>query len=71
MIRPDEVRLDESLEYEEEPIAVIDRKEKVLRNKTIKMVKIRWSRHGVEDDTWETEEAMIARYPGFDLGRAP
>ena len=67
VIKPDEVRLDASLEYEEKPMAVIDVKEKVLRNKTIRMVKILWSRHGREDATWETEEAMKAKYPEFDL----
>ena len=67
VIRPDEVTLDTSLEYEEEPVAVIDEQEKVLRNKTIRMVKVLWSRHGSEDATWETEAAMTARYPDFDL----
>ena len=47
IIQPDEVELDESLEYEEHPVRVLDVQEKQLRNKTIKMVKILWSRHGV------------------------
>ena len=67
IIQPDEVELDESLEYEEHPVRMLDVQEKQLRNKTIRMVKVRWSRHGVEDATWETEEAMRAKYPDFDL----
>ena len=67
IIQPDEVELDKSLEYEEHPIRVLDVQEKQLRNKTIRIVKILWSRHGIEDATWETEDAMKANYPDFGL----
>ncbi|XP_057990407.1 uncharacterized protein LOC131172888 [Hevea brasiliensis] len=39
------IELREDLTYEEEPVEVIDREEKVLRNKAIPFVKIRWSNH--------------------------
>ena len=67
VIQPDEVELDESLEYEEHPVRVLDVQEKQLRNKTIRMVKVLWSRHGVGDATWETEDAMREKYLEFDL----
>ncbi|XP_073120954.1 uncharacterized protein [Henckelia pumila] len=38
--RPDEVELDETLSYFEQPIQILDHKEKQLRNKTIQLVKI-------------------------------
>ena len=67
IIEPDEVEIDTSLEYEEYPVAILDTKEKKLRNKVIPMVKVLWSRHGNEDATWETEEKMRECYPGLNL----
>ena len=67
VVQPDEIELDASLEYEEYPIAILDTKEKKLRNKIIPMVKVLWSRHGSEDATWETEDKMRENYPGLDL----
>ncbi|XP_073118696.1 uncharacterized protein [Henckelia pumila] len=53
-----EAELDETLSYFENPIQILDRKEKQLRNKTIPFVKILLSRHGFEEATWETEDDM-------------
>ncbi|KAK8671534.1 hypothetical protein V6N13_038128 [Hibiscus sabdariffa] len=56
-----EVRLD--LSYEEEPIQILAHDEKVLRNKTISLVKVLWSNHGSSEATWESEETMRDQYP--------
>ncbi|XP_012480787.2 uncharacterized protein LOC105795652 [Gossypium raimondii] len=48
-----EVRLD--LTFEEEPIQILDRAFKVLRKKTIPLVKFLWRNHGTEEATWEPE----------------
>ena len=56
MIQPD-------LTYEERPIRIEDRKDKVLRNKVIPLVKVIWQHHGSEDATWELETEMRAKYP--------
>ncbi|XP_074287851.1 uncharacterized protein LOC141613007 [Silene latifolia] len=58
---PIEVR--ENLTYEEQPVQILDRKEKVLRNKVIPMVKILWSHHDNTEATWETELEMRSKYP--------
>ncbi|XP_075515904.1 uncharacterized protein LOC142550712 [Primulina tabacum] len=63
VILPDEVELDPSLSYTKYPVCILDRKDKVLRNKVIPLVRVQWSRHGVEESTWETEEKMRASYP--------
>ncbi|XP_075499153.1 uncharacterized protein LOC142537525 [Primulina tabacum] len=62
VIQLDEVELDPSLSYTEYPVCILDRKDKVLRNKVIPLVRVQWSRHGVEESTWETEEKMRASY---------
>ncbi|VFQ66799.1 unnamed protein product [Cuscuta campestris] len=57
------VTLDESLTYEEEPVQVLAREVKELRNKTVPLVKVLWRNHAVEEATWETEESMRTQYP--------
>ena len=57
------VELEENLSYVEQPVQILDRKEQVLRTKTIPMVKVLWRSQAVEEATWETEESMRERYP--------
>jgi hypothetical protein len=49
----------------EHPLIVLDRKERKTRRQTIKMHKIQWSHHTEEEVTWETEEYLSTKYPGF------
>ena len=57
------VEIQENLTYEEEPVQILDRREQVLRNKTIPLVKVLWRSHTVEEATWEHEEHMKKHYP--------
>jgi hypothetical protein len=41
-----------------EPVCILDRKFKVLRNKSISLVKVQWTSYGPEDATWENEEVV-------------
>ncbi|XP_073034915.1 uncharacterized protein [Primulina eburnea] len=63
ILRTDEVELDSSLSYIEHPVQILDRKEKQLRNKTIPLVMVQWSRHGREEATWELEAKMRQEWP--------
>ncbi|XP_068314918.1 uncharacterized protein [Pyrus communis] len=47
--QPLEINLD--LTYNEEPIMILNWKDKVLRNKTVRMVKVLWMNHSVEEAT--------------------
>ena len=51
------------LSYLTYPIAMIDRQTKVLRNKEVALVKIQWHGQGLEEYTWEAEQAMKEEYP--------
>ena len=42
---------------------MLDQKDKVLRNKTIPLVKVLWTNSKVEEATWELESAMRDQYP--------
>ena len=57
------VEIQENLTYEEEPVQILDRREQVLRNKTIPLVKVLWRSHTVEEATWEPEAQMRHQYP--------
>jgi hypothetical protein len=50
-------------DFRVEPIHIPDRQVKVLRNKSIGLVKVQWTCYGPEDATWEHEENMWAKYP--------
>jgi hypothetical protein len=47
----------------EEPVQIVDKKEQVLRTKTIPIIKVLWRNHGVEEALWEAEHNMQSHYP--------
>jgi hypothetical protein len=56
------LRIHEGLTYVEEPMKIMDKKEQVLRTKTIPIVKVLWRNHGVEEASWEAEQDIQSRY---------
>ncbi|XP_070667519.1 uncharacterized protein [Malus domestica] len=70
VIPPQPLEINPDLTYDEVPVTILDWKDKVLRNKTVRMVKVLWRNHSVEEATWEREERMRDMYPrlfyGFD-----
>ena len=58
-----DIRVDESLNFVEEPIEILDREIKRLKRSRISLIKVRWnSLHGPEF-TWEREDEFRKRYP--------
>ncbi|XP_019157355.1 PREDICTED: uncharacterized protein LOC109153914 [Ipomoea nil] len=55
VISPEVVPLDGTMSYEERPFRILDFKTRETRRKSVKMVKVWWSHHGVEEATWELE----------------
>jgi len=47
------LEVQEDVSYEEEPLCILNRKEKVLRTRTIPYVKVQWQQHSPEEATWE------------------
>ena len=58
-----EIELRDDLSYEEQPVQVMGREEKELRNKKIFLVKVLWRNHLVEEATWKREDQMRSQYP--------
>ena len=63
VLREQPMQLKENLTYEETPVQIVDRKERVLRSKVIPLVKVLWKNHEKEAATWEPEAQMRHRYP--------
>ncbi|KAJ9546881.1 hypothetical protein OSB04_019424 [Centaurea solstitialis] len=59
----DDIQVDESLNYVERPVAVLERKVKKLRNKEIGTVKVQWEHRTGSKWTWEPEVDMREKYP--------
>ncbi|KAL5569249.1 hypothetical protein UlMin_025824 [Ulmus minor] len=45
------IKVHEDLTYEEQPVQILDRKEKTLHNKAIPLVKVLWRNYKVEEGT--------------------
>ena len=67
VIEPEEVELEDNLTYQVEPERILDVKDKQLRNKTIRLVKVFWRGMTPGDATWEAEERMREKYPQLFL----
>ncbi|GJZ49082.1 retrotransposon protein, putative, ty3-gypsy subclass [Tanacetum coccineum] len=51
-------KIQPDMSLSEEPESILDRQERVMRNKVIPFVKILWKNHPEREATWETEESM-------------
>nr|GEX65846.1 putative reverse transcriptase domain-containing protein [Tanacetum cinerariifolium] len=66
----DEVRIDEKLHFIKEPIKIMDREVKQLKQSQIPIVKVRWNSIRGLKYTWEMEDQMWKKYPHlFDFNR--
>ena len=62
MIDTHQPELRPNLSLLEKPKKIIDRKDKVLRNKVVKLVKVLWNDQ-TEEATWERDDAMRQKHP--------
>nr|GFC64965.1 hypothetical protein [Tanacetum cinerariifolium] len=58
-------KIREDLSFAKEHEAILDRQERVMRKKTIPLVKVLWKNHPESEATWENEEMMRTDYPYF------
>ncbi|TYK21913.1 DNA/RNA polymerases superfamily protein [Cucumis melo var. makuwa] len=57
------LEIDENLSYAEQPVEILAREAKILRNREIALVKVLWRNHKVKEATWEREDDIRACYP--------
>nr|GEW01528.1 putative reverse transcriptase domain-containing protein [Tanacetum cinerariifolium] len=66
-----ELRLDDKLNFVEEPIEIMDREVKQLRQSCILIVKLRWNSKIGPEFRWEREDQIRAKYPHLFLNITP
>ncbi|WVZ63832.1 hypothetical protein U9M48_013430 [Paspalum notatum var. saurae] len=60
-----QIQVKPDLIYEERPIKILDQKQRATRRRAINFYKVQWSNHSEEEATWEQEEYLQTKYPGF------
>ena len=63
VIEYEPIEIQPDLSCVEQPIEIQDRREKALRNKSVKLVKVLWHNPKVEESNWELESEMLERFP--------
>ncbi|GJU37303.1 putative nucleotidyltransferase, ribonuclease H [Tanacetum coccineum] len=58
-----ELRLDDKLNFVEEPMEIMDQEVKQLKQTLIPIVKVRWNSKRGPEFTWEREDQIRAKYP--------
>jgi len=57
------IDLQKDLRYQEIPVKILDTVTKRIRNLEVRICRVQWSRHGVEEATWEREDALKKEFP--------
>nr|GEY73862.1 retrotransposon protein, putative, Ty3-gypsy subclass [Tanacetum cinerariifolium] len=70
-IPPDEIHVDDKLNFIKEPVEIMDREVKRLKHSRIPIVKVRWNSKRGPEFTWEREDQMQKKYPHLFLISAP
>nr|GEX26572.1 putative reverse transcriptase domain-containing protein [Tanacetum cinerariifolium] len=58
-----ELKLDDKLNFVQEPVEIMDREVKQLRQSRIPIIKVRWNSKRGSEYTWECEDEIRAKYP--------
>ncbi|GJQ92848.1 hypothetical protein Tco_0003987 [Tanacetum coccineum] len=67
----DEIQVDDKLNFIEEPVKIMDREVKRLKQSRIPIVKVRWNSRRGPEFTWEREDQMQKKYPPLFTNSTP
>ncbi|GJR65275.1 hypothetical protein Tco_0011340 [Tanacetum coccineum] len=67
----DGLHIDDKLHFVEEPVEIIDRKVKPLKQSHIPNIKVRWNSRRGPEFTWEREDQFWKKYPHLFTETAP
>ncbi|GJR93096.1 putative reverse transcriptase domain-containing protein [Tanacetum coccineum] len=59
----DEIQIDDKLHFIEEPVEIMDREVKRLKQSRIPIMKVRWNSRRRPEFTWERKDQMKKKYP--------
>jgi hypothetical protein len=60
-----DVTLEPDLTYSENPIRVLDQKDRITRKRTLKFYKVQWNQHTEDEATCETQDFVEKNFPKF------
>ncbi|GJT30783.1 reverse transcriptase domain-containing protein [Tanacetum coccineum] len=66
----DEIKVDKTLRFVEEPVEIMDREIKSLKRSKISLMKVRWNSKRGPEFTWERKDYMKSKYPQLFVDRA-
>nr|GFA30656.1 putative reverse transcriptase domain-containing protein [Tanacetum cinerariifolium] len=66
----DELHIDDKLRFVEDPVEIMDREVKRLRQRRIPIIKVRWNSKRGPEFTWEREDQFKQKYPHLFTNRA-
>ncbi|GJR83420.1 putative reverse transcriptase domain-containing protein [Tanacetum coccineum] len=66
-----ELQLDNKLNFVEEPVEIMDREVKQLKQSRIPIIKVRWNSKRGPKFTWECEDQIRAKYPHLFSNTTP
>ncbi|GJY84109.1 putative reverse transcriptase domain-containing protein [Tanacetum coccineum] len=66
-----ELQLDDKLNFVEEPVEIIDREVKQLKQSRIPIVQVRWNSKKGQEFMWEREDQIRAKYPHLFSNTTP
>ena len=58
----EELDIQEDLSYKENLVRILETAERITRSKIIRMCKVQWNKHSVDEATWEREEDLRSDY---------
>ncbi|GJU62309.1 hypothetical protein Tco_1244144 [Tanacetum coccineum] len=67
----DGLHFDDKLQFVEEPVEIIDRKFKHLKQSRIPIIKVQWNSRRGPEFTWEREDQFRKKYPHLFTKTAP
>nr|GFB17862.1 putative reverse transcriptase domain-containing protein [Tanacetum cinerariifolium] len=67
----DGLHFDDKLQFVKEPLEIMDREVKRLRNSRVPIVKVRWNSRRGPEFTWEGEDQFKKKYPHLFTKTAP
>ncbi|GJR01132.1 putative reverse transcriptase domain-containing protein [Tanacetum coccineum] len=65
----DEIKVEKTLHFVEEPVEIMDREIKKLKRRKIALVKVRWNSKCGPEFTWEHEDQIRIKYPQLFVDR--
>jgi hypothetical protein len=60
-----DVALEPDITYLENPIRVLDQKDRITQKRTLKFYKVQWNQHTKGEATWETQDFLEKNFPRF------